>query len=283
VNTSWRGALGQTLLAVATALSLFLAFELSGSTPRVAWMSWLLVVAVLGGAVAAGLQLRQLACYRKRLAGGLTHNLRTSLAKIQMYNEMLLLGRERDSEEREEWLSVIGRESERIGAAVENLLLIAGDDGFADYPVRWPVDLGALLEDVACDGCGAQLQFESSPPEGVLVDADPPALRHALGNLIEAIRGLAGPEHGMSAELSSNGATATISVGIRDQEGLVSKQLRKGEATLNGNPAGDDFGLELAAMRHVVRKHGGRAAPFHEAHRSGYRLELPISRGSATG
>src|SRR5690606_5472054 len=106
------------------------------------------------------------------------------------YNEMLLLERETSEEERRNWLEIVGREAERLGSAVENLLLIVNERRRDAYPVRRKVDLGELLEDVAATystPADPPLRFNPCPPSGVVVDADPVALKHALGNLFESL------------------------------------------------------------------------------------------------
>jgi K+-sensing histidine kinase KdpD len=286
VHTTWRATVEHWLLGAGSALALLLAVAL-GRGGASAWMqvtAWILVASLTAGLTASWLHFRELETFRRRLATGLTHHMRTSLAHIQTYNEMLLLGSETSEEERYRWLEIVGREAERLGAAVENLLLIVNESRADAYPVRRAVDLGALLEDVAC-GYGAadapELRFEAGPQAGIIVDADPAALRHALGNLFHGLGRFCAPGGELSAALTSDGSTATILVGLMAGRGEVPQRLSRAdvlrEADLEGETA-VGFGLEIAVVQHVARAHGGRAVPFHDQHRSGYRLELPVTR-----
>jgi two-component system, OmpR family, phosphate regulon sensor histidine kinase PhoR len=286
VQTTWRATLGHALLATGTGITLLVAVVLV-RVDQSAWIQgWLglAVLCLLSGLTAAWLHFREADRFRRQLATGLTHHLRTSLAHIQSYNEMLLLGADRSEDERQQWLEVVGREAERLGAAVENLLLILATRKPEAYPVRRSVDLGALLEDVACGYSSPdapKVRFDSGPPPGIIVDADPAALRHALGNLLRSIGRFGVPDGQLSAVLTSNGSTATILLGLSPGDGRFPPRLHGRnalrEADLEGE-TGAGFGLEIAVVQHVARAHGGRAVPFHDQRRSGYRLDLPIAR-----
>jgi signal transduction histidine kinase len=284
MQTTWRATAAHLLLSAGVVLAAVVAFGASrvgGSALTVA-LGWLTVALLAVGLLLSVLQHRERERFRRLLAIGLTHHLRTSLANIQAYNEMLLLGNEESEDERRAWLEVIGREAQRLGSAVENVLMIFNDRRTNRYPLRRSVDLGALLEDVAC-GFGAEgtaaFHFEKGPPAGIMVDADPAALRHALDNVFHSLGRCCVPGSGLSAALTSDGWTATISVDL-DGAGyqtphLTSNPLRV--ADLEG-PTDTGFGLEIAVVQHVARAHGGRFAPYHEDDRTGYRFELPLSR-----
>jgi two-component system phosphate regulon sensor histidine kinase PhoR len=282
VHTTWRSTAAHVFLAAGVLLAVLLAV---GSGTAAGWrvLPWLTVALLGTGLTLSWLQHRASERFRRNLGIGLTHHMRTSLAHIRAYNEMLLLGRETSEDERRNWLEVVGREAERLGSAVENLLLIVNDRQRNSYPIRRAVDLGEMLEDVACEYTSPrnpELRLAKGPPSGIMVDADPAALKHALGNLFLGLSRCCEPGGDLSAELTSNGATAMVVVDLSRARpagsvGSVSTALRP--THLEGTTE-DGFGLDLAVVEHVARAHGGRATPFRDAGRAGYRLELPLAR-----
>jgi two-component system, OmpR family, phosphate regulon sensor histidine kinase PhoR len=285
VHTTWRATAAYLLLASGALVSLLTALGLSSDrvpvpTPAVTWLGVSLLAA---GGFASWLHARETRRLRRYLTTGLTHHFRTSLAHIQAYNEMLLLGSDMTEEQRQGWLEIVGREAERLSGAVENVLMILRDRRGDAYPVRRPVDLGALLEDAATDcaaaGC-AEARLESGPQGSILVNADPAALKHALQNLIQSLARFCAPGQALSARLIADGSTATVQVALGSA--ALTRQHRLGrnpfrEEDLEGETA-NGFGLEIAVVQHVARAHGGRATSFHNASHSGYRVELPRHR-----
>jgi hypothetical protein len=65
---------------------------------------------------------RSLVRARRDFVASVSHELRTPLAQIRMFTETLQLGRERNAEERQAWLNIIGREAP-AGRLPENILL----------------------------------------------------------------------------------------------------------------------------------------------------------------
>ena len=279
--TTWRATAAHGLLGVGTLLALAAALVAGGGGGSLGdVLAWLVAGFVGSGFALSWLHHREMERSRRHLARGLTHHMRTSLAHIRAYNEMLLLERDSSEDERRDWLEIVGREAERLGSAVENLLLIVNERRRDAYPVRRQVDLGELLEDVASSytsATGPALRFPSGPPAGILVDVDPVALRQALGNLFESLSRSCGPGDGLSAKLSSDGETATVCVELPNANGGGSRPRNAFHVGHPEGATGEEFGLELAVVEHVAKAHGGRAVPFRGGGRAGYRLELPVS------
>ncbi|MEX2582411.1 MAG: histidine kinase dimerization/phospho-acceptor domain-containing protein [Gemmatimonadota bacterium] len=287
MHTTWQATLFRWLLAGALVVSVGVAILASIGVARdlLGPLSWLLVATVLASGVAAWSHQRATERIRRSLAVGLTHHLRTSLSHVQTFNEMLLVHGGVSSEaQRREWLEVVGREAQRLGSAVENLLFLMQDGRRREFPVRRALDLGGLLEDVACDHAPPSerhLTMEVSPPPGIYVEADAAALRHALGNLIDGATRSAREGSTISATAAASGAVASVVVLYDPAE--PDPAARNGRWSLLDSRAlegstGDGFGLELAVVRHVARLHGGRAARFHNLDRDGFRVELPLAR-----
>jgi signal transduction histidine kinase len=283
MRTAWRANAAHLLLGLGAflALAIAVATTVGAGGVLLTTAAWATAGLVAIGVTLAWLDHRQRERFRRGLAIGLTHHFRTSLSNILAYTEMLLLGNDRSEEERVRWLEIIGREAERVGGAVENVLALVNSRSSNAYPIRRTTDLGALLEDVACGydaETAAGLRFEAGPPSGVMVDVDPGAIRHALGNLFHSLARV--PGSGLSVALTANQSTATVLVGMDDADTAriapgTDTMLR--EADLEG-ATDTGFGLELAIVHHVAKAHGGKASAFRDAGRYGYRFELPLSR-----
>lgn len=222
---------------------------------------------------------------RRDFAAGMSHDLRTPLAQIQMFTEMLLLGRDRTPEERTAWLEVIERESHTLGSLVDNLLVLAHGPDAAPFPARETLDLGLLVEDVAATYAGRaaarRMSIVADPPPGILVAGDPRAIRQSVANLLDnALR--FGPE-GQRVVLAVRAEGGRAELCVEDQgPGLPPEE----SAVLLGSrgylerplrPNGGR-GLGLAVVARVVQAHGGRASADRKAGGGArVRVALPLA------
>jgi signal transduction histidine kinase len=259
------------VLLVGAVLAGFLALDpaLSSSQgPRSYVVAALLFSFLLAGAaLVLWLAERETSRVRRALAAGISHDMRTPLAQIRMFTEMLLMGRERSEEERMRWLETIERESHRLGDVMENLLLFVHGEEAEPYPARQPTDLGALIEDVAV-GFSARaavrrMRIVAEPPGGVMALVDPQAVRQVVTNLLDnAVRyGTSGQTVSVSLEAIPAAGRAVIIVADQgpgipssDHGRVWQPFVRLGE----GAGAEGGSGLGLTVVRQVVEAHGGR-------------------------
>jgi signal transduction histidine kinase len=289
LHTTWKASFAHLMWGVSAALGVLIAIGLtgSGSPGWFAAAAWLLVSTLAAGGTASWLHFREGERLRRSLAAGLTHHLRTSLAHVRSFNEMLLLEQESSREQRREWLEVVGREAERLATAVENVLLLVSDSRSVAYPVRRQVDLGELLEDaaaaVAIDSPG--MRFEIAPAPGVIVEGSPEALRHALTNLLDSVVHSSQPGALIAARLERVGRTALLEVlaGSRstDDPGNLPRPRFAAPQPFPADPlkleSSARFGLEVAVAQHIAHLHGGRTLTVARDGRHGFQLELPAS------
>lgn len=89
--------------------------------------------------------LRRLDKEKTKFLNTVAHDLRTPLASIRTYADMILMYRDEPSEVHEEFLNIIIQESDRLGNLISNLLNLARiESGTAQYE-RKPVDLRELI------------------------------------------------------------------------------------------------------------------------------------------
>ena len=262
----WREAEGTLGLARAALLPVGAAAAAAavlGSAAECGWMA--AAGAATGGlaalAAVAGAAGRSARRVRREFAQGVSHEMRTGLAHIQVYTEMLLLRRERSEAEGTRWLEVVGREAHRLEDMVENLLAYAhGPDPDAAV-LRERTDLGAVLEDVAADfaavAAARGMRIAASPPAEVFAEVHPRALRRALANLVDnALRhGAPGQTVTLSLERGPEGARLSVA----DQGPGVPRRDRSRvwEPFEHGGPTGG-MGLGLPVVRSFAALHGGR-------------------------
>jgi signal transduction histidine kinase len=217
------------------------------------------------GVVGLVWQSERLAQQRSRFAASAAHELRTPLAGLRMYGEMLAEGLG-DPERSRDYARRIASESERLGRVVSNVLGFARlERGLFDVRPR-PGDLSAAVLECtrgqrrALESAGVTLRMDL--PEG-LPEArfDPDALCHVLQNLLD------------NAEKYTRGAadrTVTVRVEARDGAfGIVVADRGPGVSTSDVHrlfrpfsrgrdadaPAG--VGLGLVLSRALARAMGG--------------------------
>lgn len=208
------------------------------------------------GGRAALLETRREAAERRSLAAGAAHELRTPLAQIRMFTEMLLLRRERSEEERVAWLEAIDREAHRLGEAMENVLLYLHGESPDPFPARRSTDVGTLLEDLAADfgarAAAGGMRLALDPPDGVLASVEPQAVRQAIGNLIDNALRYGPPGQTVRLDVRQSPAAPGALITVADEgPGLPA------QPSPAGGGGGGAPGLGLAVARRVVEAHGG--------------------------
>ncbi len=94
-------------------------------------------------------KLKEVDRLRSSIVANVSHELRTPLASIKAYTELLLAGAdEADANLRQEWLTVIGQETDRVTALVSDMLNLARLESEHIELVKEPLDLGALIANV---------------------------------------------------------------------------------------------------------------------------------------
>src|SRR5690606_36503457 len=225
---------------------------------------------VIGGLIVimvAAARERRLAMLKSEFVANVSHELKTPLALVRMFSEMLLSGRA-PAAKQQQYLEIIVKESERLTALIDNVLDFARMERrreayeFSEADIREPVTR-------AVDVCRPRAERQAIPLElnlSLVNDGrarlDERAMEIALINLIDNALKYAPESKRILIAVKSEGDKLVISVtdggvGIpKDQRKKIFDRFVRGKGTAAGT-RGSGIGLSLVAQ--IADAHGGRA------------------------
>lgn len=232
----------------------------------------------VGGAVLALFDLtslRRLETVRRDFVANVSHELKTPLTAIRGFAETLTTELSADAHHAQ-FAETIRTNAERMQNLIDDLLDLSRIEsgGWAPTPAR--IDLAAAAEEAAAayrDDAGKRgSRIEISiDPSATSLQADPVAVRQALGNLIEnAVRYTPG---GGAITVFSRSEDGRVVIGVRDTgSGIPREHLpRIFERFYRVDPArsraAGGTGLGLAIVKHLVEAHGGHVRAESEVGR----------------
>lgn len=184
---------------------------------------------------------------RTEMLAGISHDLRTPLTRMKLEIEMGTI----DTATRE----ALGGDIEEMRHMIDEYLDFARGDAGENME---PVDIAALLTDIAESYQRQQRPVELAPLESVQLMVRPQAMRRCLQNIIEnALR------YGKTAQLSLEVSATFVRIKVRDegpgipeaQQQDVFKPFMRLDASRNVKTGGVGLGLSIA--RDVAQSHGG--------------------------
>lgn len=251
--------------------------------------SFLVVAAGVIIVVVAAERERRLAALKSEFVANVSHELKTPLSLVRMFSELLATGRVRDDGKRQQYLSIILRESERLSALIENVLDFARvERGKAAYHFEEADVSEVVLRAVEVyryrmerEGVEVTLSIEPDLPRTVL---DERALELALVNLLDnAIK--YGREGGrIELNVRMRGAR-TLEIRLTDHgQGIPREEQRRiferfvrGKGAREGRVRGSGIGLAL--VQHIARSHGGQVWVESEVGKgAAFFFTLPVRR-----
>lgn len=248
-----------------------------------------LFVIAAGLLTVALIQLRrqqELARLRTDFVSGITHELRTPLAQIRWFAELLQLGKLRTEEERVRSARIIDQEARRLTYLVENVLNFSGAERGATRVAPAPADLDqeirGALELFAPLARARRSSVVARLSAAAVVPLDRGAFRQILLNLLDnAVK--YGPP-GQTITVGSEIAGSRARIWVEDEGPGIPHDDRQrvwepyvrlnrvAEASTGGS------GIGLSVVRELVALHGGRTRA-EGAPGGGARLviELPLT------
>jgi len=221
-----------------------------------------------------------------------THELRTPLTSIRAFSEILSDNPQLDQEQRNKFLGIITRESERLTRLINQVLDLAKiESGAADWHPS-EVDMREVLEEAVAAlsqiykdrNIALELRIPQHPP---LVMADRDRITQVVLNLLSNAANFCDkPDSRVSITLS--GEAGALRIDITDNgigispadQAVIFEKFRQVSDTAAGKPRGS--GLGLAISREIIQHFGGRlwveSTPGLGAR---FSFTLPLPRGSA--
>ena len=181
---------------------------------------------------------------RTEMLAGVSHDLRTPLTRLRL--ALAVLPRHLDMQQDVADMTADVEEMERM---IGGYLAFARGEG---YEQAQPVDLTALLEDVAnaARRTGALVELDS--PEKLMLNLRPDAARRAVTNLVDNAR-----RHARQVHLSVEPWERSVQVVVDDDGPGIAPGRRESVFRPFESGALGGTGLGLTIARDIVRAHGG--------------------------
>ena len=266
--------------------------------PNVSWsglgLAWAVTLSALAAICYGTMKYVTMLERRMRFAAAVTHELRTPLTSFQLYTDLLVDLKDRSTEQTDQYLATLQRESKRLARLVENVLVYSkiGDKN-PDLHIKEvvPADLldGARRQTEAqCRSSSKRLVIDNRCDDEVRIQTDNAFVVQILANLIENackysadasdpriwLTARQTPGGGISLEVEDAGG----GVPHRDRKAIFEPFRRSGSLD-SARPSG--LGLGLALSRYWAECLGGllqvRRGERNGAHFSRFALCLPES------
>ncbi len=242
------------------------------------------LIAVVGTVIVgrAAVEERRLATLRGDFVANVSHELKTPLASVRMFGELLLTGRVANDEKRHEYLQIIVGESERLSNLIGNVLdfakaekgkdayeFVEGDlatvaaravDTLRYRAEREGIEIFADLEPAPC-------VLDERSVELAVINLIDNALKYAKGT--DSVRVCAKPQGDSAAGavmVRVEDAGPGIDSGDRDR---IFDRFVRGRGAQDAHVRGSGIGLAL--VKHIADAHGGSV-----------RVESPLERGKGS-
>jgi two-component system phosphate regulon sensor histidine kinase PhoR len=247
-------------------------------------LSSVVVIAGLFVILIAAYRERRLSNLKSEFVANVSHELKTPLALVRMFGELLQSGRADSEEKRKQYLSIIVNESDRLNALIENVLDFAKvERGQAAYDFS----PGRLAEPVAraVEACRVRAEREAvaltlTVEEVPELSLDERAIEIAVINLVDNALKYApeGKRIAVSVRPRAGGAEVSVTdfgpgIAAEDRKRIFERFVR-GKTSSGKQVRGSGIGLSL--VKHIAEAHGGSIViEDAKPHGSIFTLRLP--------
>lgn len=246
-------------------------------------------------------ELRRLETMRTDFAANVSHELRTPITNIKGYLETLTDAGFSDEEQARRFLDVIARNADRLGAIVEDLLLLTRlertgpEEALATMPTAARSIIEAVVAQLDSAARAKDMRIEVRVQGGLAVEVNPQLAELALSNLVlNAVKYSPARSRVVVAarrlEPADEAPRAMIELSVADEgQGVAPEHLdRIFERFFRVDKARSreqgGTGLGLAIVKHIALVHGGRVEATSEIGRgSTFRLVLPAAERDGPG
>lgn len=211
---------------------------------------------------------RRMSAMKSEFVANVSHELKTPLALVRMFGEMLQSGRVASPQKQQEYLDIIVSESERLSALIENVLDFAkvergrGAYDFAEADVSDAVAKAVAVYKYRAEREGIEIAARIEP--NIIARVDDRAIQLAVINLIDNALKYAPEGKVVDVCAEREGGEIAIRVTDRGQGVPASDRERIFERFVRGeNTLGKDArpvrgsGIGLSLVKHIAESHGG--------------------------
>ncbi len=271
----------------------------AGRITKMLWVliSLLFVSILIGGTLVLRTVRAEVVLSRQKttFVANVSHELKTPLTSIRMFAEMLLEGRQRNENKKQEYLSLMVSESERLTRLINNVLDFSRmEQGRKNYSME-RLDLFALCTGLLesqrprYEQSGFRLELRTRFPEDNArgqgwVQGDPEALKQSLLNLLSNAEKYSGNQKAIEVEIHQGQSWVFVDVMDRgkgvphSQAKRIFEEFYRGDDSLTAKVRGSGLGLSIT--RRILRDHGGDVLYLpREGGGSIFRIQLPADSG----
>jgi signal transduction histidine kinase len=233
----------------------------------------------------------RLAQAKSNFVANVSHELKTPLALLSLFSEILELGRVNNEEKRTEYYRIIRHESLRLNKVIDNILdfskIEAGRKtyNFADGDMAEVIEhvLASYRYQIVNSGFDVKTNIQPDLPP-VLIDRD--AMAQAISNLVDnaikysgKVKQLSIKTEALGSDLSIEIADHGIGIPRAEQAKVFEKFYRVGNGLVH-DVKGSGLGLSL--VKHIIEAHKGTISVESDVGEgSRFTILLPLSRNTA--
>lgn len=200
--------------------------------------------------------------FKSSLLDGLAHDLKTPLTAIRACVTHLITVPPRTEEVRQELLSIIDQESERLQNSITEAIELARIESHELRLEREAVDASDLIQSALAEVRDEnRTRYIWSAPPDLTLFVDPSLFRRALTQVLENARKYAPPDSPILIDARSDSGLTTISIldrGPGFQPDEIERVFEKFYRGRQGRDKVEGTGMGLAIAKSIVEAHGGK-------------------------